>query len=281
MNALYADSIGMPGARWSPGTRHDFLLDLADLPPSSAGVTNILGDLDDGNFDIFIQDDTGVDCATLTVEFEDDCDPGLTGVYHDGGNSYDSIDTMTGAATPILAGGSPVTANLQGVTALARDGDLAWIATGDSDDSLYVTNLATGTASFIGAFGGGATNIQAMDLATDASATHGFTPGKLYGVSIDGIGGCGTNCLLEIDPATGVASALAGLGLQQGRGASFDPVIGELWVLDTHPKRLYTVAPDGTLTFKAQLPEANQGEETGLSTAYTPWPTAATASSMP
>jgi len=187
----------------------------------------------------------------------------FTGVFKDNGAAITTIDPADGSST--LTG---VLAGISGVTALARDGDLLYLATGDADDSLYVTDLGTGMTAKVGPFGGGATNIQAMDLATEASALYGFEPGVLYGVSIDGSGPCFPNCFFRIDPKTGAATEIAALALEQGRGASFHPETGELWILDSNTKRLHTVDAFGHLHFKAQMPEANQGQETGLSTAY-------------
>ena len=48
-------------------------LDLENLPPSSTFVTNVLAALQDGDLDIMIQDDTGVDFADLQVDV---CCPG-------------------------------------------------------------------------------------------------------------------------------------------------------------------------------------------------------------
>src|SRR5690606_11909374 len=49
------------------GSTDVITLDLAMLPGTT--VTNVLGALQDGDFDFFMQDDTGLDYATLEVEY--------------------------------------------------------------------------------------------------------------------------------------------------------------------------------------------------------------------
>ena len=53
---------------WNQGDTLEYCLDLADLPPSWSGLTNVLGLLTDGDLDVYIQDDTEVDYLELTVE---------------------------------------------------------------------------------------------------------------------------------------------------------------------------------------------------------------------
>ncbi len=58
----------LTGKTWSSPDQHDLVLDLAALPPSGAGVTDVLAALADGDLDVFVQDDTAVDFVTLRVE---------------------------------------------------------------------------------------------------------------------------------------------------------------------------------------------------------------------
>jgi len=197
-------------------------------------------------------------------------DDDFLGVYHDNGAAYTGIDGDTGADQPIQVGGFDLFANLNGVTALAYDAanHAAYVSTGDSDDALYRTDLTTGVTTLVGFFTNGATNIQAMDLAPDEAAAHGFTPGLLYGISIDGVGACNPNCFFSIDPATAVSTPISRLQLNQGRGISFNPVTGELWVFDQGGKNVYTIAGDGTLTYQFTVPSSNLQECTGIDTAF-------------
>lgn len=55
------------GYSWSPGSVDVITLDLANLPGTT--ITNVLGALQDGDFDFFMQDDTGIDYATLEVDY--------------------------------------------------------------------------------------------------------------------------------------------------------------------------------------------------------------------
>jgi hypothetical protein len=50
---------------WNVGDQKKLILDLGNLPPSTAGVTSILGTLASGKLDVYIQDDTAVDYVTL------------------------------------------------------------------------------------------------------------------------------------------------------------------------------------------------------------------------
>ncbi len=59
----------LAGGSWNPGDSAVLTLDLANLPPSgTAGITNVLALLQDGDLDVFIQDDTGVDFMILETE---------------------------------------------------------------------------------------------------------------------------------------------------------------------------------------------------------------------
>ncbi|MEM7536082.1 MAG: SdrD B-like domain-containing protein [Chloroflexota bacterium] len=63
------------GGSWNPGDVVDITLDLANLPPNGLGVTNILAALQDGELDVFVQDDTFVDYMTTKVAkcCDEDC----------------------------------------------------------------------------------------------------------------------------------------------------------------------------------------------------------------
>ena len=61
---------------WGSGSDETFVLDLADLPPNSAGVTNILSLVQDGVLSVYVQDDSGVDFANLELDVCCDCLPG-------------------------------------------------------------------------------------------------------------------------------------------------------------------------------------------------------------
>ncbi|MFH1374197.1 MAG: T9SS type A sorting domain-containing protein [bacterium] len=83
MSNLEALAGGTPP--WSSGDVLEYTLDLANLPMVAWLPTNILGALQDGNLDIFIQDDTEVDFIELTVELC--CDT----CYADGDANNDGI----------------------------------------------------------------------------------------------------------------------------------------------------------------------------------------------
>ena len=52
---------------WGPGAEAVVELDLADLPPYVNFPTNILADLQDGDLDLLVEDDTAVDYAELEL----------------------------------------------------------------------------------------------------------------------------------------------------------------------------------------------------------------------
>lgn len=64
----YQSIANLNGGSWGPGQAATITLDLANLPIDGRGVTNVLAALQDGKFDFYIQDDTGVDFAELEVE---------------------------------------------------------------------------------------------------------------------------------------------------------------------------------------------------------------------
>ncbi|MCH9021810.1 MAG: hypothetical protein IID32_03495, partial [Planctomycetes bacterium] len=59
----------LPGAggTWNVNQQQVFVLNLASLPPSGSGVTNIIGALADGDLDVYVQDDTAIDYIKLRV----------------------------------------------------------------------------------------------------------------------------------------------------------------------------------------------------------------------
>jgi hypothetical protein len=59
----------LTGLNWTTGDQMVLELDLADLPPSSQGVTDILDSLADGDLDVYVQDDTSIDYIRLSVEY--------------------------------------------------------------------------------------------------------------------------------------------------------------------------------------------------------------------
>lgn len=77
-----------PAGPWNPGVSKVVTLDLASLPPSGT-VTSVIGDMTDGDLDVYIQDDTAVDYIILKVKVC--CDNGIPGDNdHDG--DVDLID---------------------------------------------------------------------------------------------------------------------------------------------------------------------------------------------
>lgn len=74
---------------WNSTKDKVFILDLDSLPPSVPGVTSVLGQLSDGEFDVFVQDDTAIDYILLRLEIC--CDESIPGdINHSGG--VDIID---------------------------------------------------------------------------------------------------------------------------------------------------------------------------------------------
>jgi len=192
----------------------------------------------------------------------------LTGAFHSVLGPLVDINDTTGFSTDLTANGLPAEAGFDGVTTAARDGRNLYLATGDRDDALYRYDFATGTLHFVGPFTNGATNVQAMDFAPPAAAARGFEVGALYAISIDGVGSCNPNCFFKIDKNTGAATQIGPLALNQGRGISFNPVTGALWVYDQGGKNVYTISPTGSLTFRFRIPSSNFGARTGVDTMF-------------
>jgi hypothetical protein len=57
----------LTGSTWLPGSDRVFTLDLANLPVYGGFPTNILSELQDGELEILVEDDTSVDYAVLRV----------------------------------------------------------------------------------------------------------------------------------------------------------------------------------------------------------------------
>jgi len=66
--SLHVRNLPGVGGTWNAGQTACVTLDLANLPPSGSGVTNVLSALLDGDFDVFFQDDTSVDYLFLSVD---------------------------------------------------------------------------------------------------------------------------------------------------------------------------------------------------------------------
>ncbi|MEZ4651037.1 MAG: SdrD B-like domain-containing protein [Candidatus Eisenbacteria bacterium] len=101
-----------PDGRWEDGDDLVFCLDLANLPPSAFGVTNILAALQDGDLDVLIQDDTGVDYMTIDVTYCCGCaapvcctppPPGLC-AWYPGDVSTNALDLVASPANGVLVG---------------------------------------------------------------------------------------------------------------------------------------------------------------------------------
>ena len=56
---------GLTAMTWNAGDQKKLILDLGNLPPSIGSVTSVLGDMADGDLDVYLQDDTAVDYIIL------------------------------------------------------------------------------------------------------------------------------------------------------------------------------------------------------------------------
>jgi hypothetical protein len=67
MNTLRSIATGGGDSLWTAGDTMTLCLELDNLPPNSAGITNVMAALHDGDFDVKFQDDTEVDWLELRV----------------------------------------------------------------------------------------------------------------------------------------------------------------------------------------------------------------------
>ncbi|MBD3331295.1 hypothetical protein GF356_00475 [candidate division GN15 bacterium] len=67
MNTLRSIATGGSDSLWTAGDTMTLCLELDNLPPNSAGITNVMAALHDGDFDVKFQDDTEVDWLELRV----------------------------------------------------------------------------------------------------------------------------------------------------------------------------------------------------------------------
>ncbi|MCB9465677.1 MAG: T9SS type A sorting domain-containing protein [Candidatus Eisenbacteria bacterium] len=119
-----------PDGLWEAGEDLTFCLDLANLPASIFGVTNILAALQDGDLDVLIQDDTGVDYMTIDVTYCCSCappvcctppPPGLC-AWYPGDVSTSVVDLVSAPANGALIGNATYTPGHVG-DAFYFDGD--------------------------------------------------------------------------------------------------------------------------------------------------------------
>ncbi len=80
---------------WNSGSSKVLILDLANLPPSGTGETSVIGDMTDGDLDVYTQDDTMVDYMILTLEVC--CDDKIPG-DNDSDGDVDLVDFAIQAA---------------------------------------------------------------------------------------------------------------------------------------------------------------------------------------
>ena len=94
MNDLQAFATSGADLIWSFGDTMEICLDLANLPASSLGITNLLSALQDGDLDIRFADDTEVDYLQIFVEIccPDCCD--LVGDIDNNGTGSDIADLI-------------------------------------------------------------------------------------------------------------------------------------------------------------------------------------------
>jgi hypothetical protein len=90
-----------PTGAWTNGTSKVITLDLASLPPSGTGETSVIGDMTDGDLDVYFQDDTAVDYMILTLKVC--CDDKIPGDVDSDGD-VDIVDFAVGVAANWLTG---------------------------------------------------------------------------------------------------------------------------------------------------------------------------------
>ena len=91
-----------PTGPWTSGTSKVVTLNLANLPPSGTGVTSVIGDMTDGDLDVYVQDDTAVDYLHLRVEVC--CDKGIPG-DNDNDGDVDYVDFSIQSANWLIGVG--------------------------------------------------------------------------------------------------------------------------------------------------------------------------------
>lgn len=134
------------------------------------------------------------------------------------------IDVATGAKTSI----GTVSANAGTTGGLAIGAANVVYLTSTGNDSLYTLDLATATATLVGAYGDSAIVMHGLEY---VPAT-----GKLYGVSSH------NNGLYDINPATGVATLIGTSGLSSFTNLGWDSTNGIMYATNSStPENLYTM----------------------------------------
>lgn len=78
-NGIWGNPISaLTGAGWGANQAAQLVLDLSNLPPNAFGITNVLASLQDGDFSVAVQDDTGITSLELDLVL---CCPGCDHQY--------------------------------------------------------------------------------------------------------------------------------------------------------------------------------------------------------
>ena len=187
----------------------------------------------------------------------------------DSNRALSEVNPATGAKTPI----GTVTANAGTTAGLAVGAsNIVWV-TSTTLDSLFTVDLATGTATLVGAYGDPAVVMHGLEYVGATDTLYGLSShnnglyniNKTTGVatligtsgltsftnlgwnSVTGVmyaTNSGTDSLYTINLATGAATLVGALGsgVANPNGLAFDPDTGVLYMVDNNTDTFYTVS---------------------------------------
>jgi DNA-binding beta-propeller fold protein YncE len=185
----------------------------------------------------------------------------------DSSRALSEINIATGAKTPI----GMVSANAGTTGGLAVGlNNIVWV-TSTSNDSLYTLDLATGTATLVGAYGDAAIVMHGLEYVEATDTLYGLSSHNngLYNInkttgaatlvgtssltSFTNLGwnsvtsvmyatNSGTDSLYTINLATGAATLVGALGGPTNpNGLAFHPDLGILFMVDNNTDTFYTI----------------------------------------
>ena len=208
---------------------------------------------------------TVLSLAALLVPAVEAQTPHLIAV--DSSRAYFEIDPATGAKTPL----GTVSSNAGTTAGLAIGAGNTLFLTSTGNDSLYTLDLATGTATLVGAYGDSAIVMHGLEYVPATNTLYGASShnGGLYEInqatgaatligtsglsSFSNLGwnsdtgvmyltNSGTDSFYSINLATGAVTLIGPLsGPTNPNGLAYDPLTGTLYLVDNSTDSFYSI----------------------------------------